>query len=100
VAGALGDDVGNATNRYEWLNFWIYPEQRTLHGGPSVAASYDWVDAMGVQRHFVIEQLPDDVIQVDLPPLPLACRLAIPGGASINVEESDQTRQVQLEMRD
>jgi hypothetical protein len=55
---------------------------------------------MGVRRHFVIEQLPDGVIQVDLPPLPFACRLAIPGGASIDVEASDQARRVRLEIGD
>jgi hypothetical protein len=112
AAGALCDDVGNATDRYERLNFWIYPEARTenqeprtgpsqpiLYGGPSVAASYDWVDATGVRRHFVIEQLPDGVIQVDLPPLPFDVRLAIPGGASIDVEASDQARRVRLEQR-
>ncbi len=85
--GTLGDDVGNAVDRYTTLTFWVYPFGQSERR---------WVDAAGVSRDLVVEHEEPDAVVVSLPPLPVPCRIAIPGGPSIGVAPSESGRRVVL----
>jgi len=87
AAGTLGDDVGNAVDRYATLTFWLYPAGHT---------TYEWIDVSGIRRHIITEQAHDGTVQVELPPLPVACKLVIAGRSSIEVAPSNTTRRITM----
>ncbi len=85
--GVLGDDVGNAVDRYSTLTFQLYPADDT---------EYDWVDAAGERRRIGVERTDAGAVTVALPPMPVPCRLVIPGRASVAVTMSPTTRRITL----
>ena len=85
--GALGDDVGNAVDRYARLTFWLYPTDRT---------EYHWVDVAGTSRRLLVERRGNGGVRVTLPPLPVGCALVVPAGPSTRAAPCDRERQVVL----
>lgn len=50
----------------------------------------------GVRRRILVEQDSDRRVHVKLPPIPVACRLVLPSGRSVEVAPFDSVRQVIL----
>jgi len=87
--GVLGENVGNATNSYTNLTFWLYPAA----DGRSTD-SYDWNDAQGQRRRFQIHYAADGSTEIEVPALGHPCRVAIVGGAAVDVSASDQSQRI------
>lgn len=87
--GVLGENVGNATNSYTNLTFWLYPAA----DGRSTD-SYDWNDAQGQRRRFQIHYAADGSAEIEVPVLGHPCRVAIVGGTAVDVSASDQSQRI------
>ena len=79
----LGSPIGNRMDRYENLIFRLYPKPGRV--------TCDWYDGLTSATYsFILEFCPPDTLRVQVPPLPHAYTLLVPGSGCQQVLLDDQ----------
>jgi len=87
--GSLGDDVGNAVDRYRRLTFRVFPDD-------SGNAQCEWVSAAG-EPHLISSDISEvgDMF-IDIPPLQTPCEVSLQGHSVVSISASTARQRVRL----